>query len=79
MSLLLLTVIGHMGGYSELGNGSFLLLLLSFMFIMRPRFVARQDVPPPGFILVIMGWSSAGIASTILLLIPYISVFIFWY
>lgn len=77
--LLCLTAGGHLAGNTRLGDGGFLLLLLSFVGIMRPRFMARKDVPPPGFVLVLMGWSSAVFGTTVLLLATMTPVSAFWY
>lgn len=69
----------HFLGHSVTGDSLFLLLLLSFPLIMRSRFVARKDVPPPGFLLVGLGWMSAVVGTSILLLFPFITLDAFWY
>ena len=69
----------HVAGKTVLGNSCFLVLLVSFVLVMRPRFVARQDVPPPGFLLVIFGWVSAFMGTLVLLLATNYSVSGFWY
>ena len=77
----LLCLVGgsHLLGYTVTGDGLFLLLLLSFPVIMRSRFTARKDVPPPGFLLVLMGWLSAVVGTSILLIFPFANLDLFWY
>ena len=79
IALLCLTAGCHLAGNTRFGDGSFLLLLLSFVFIMRSRFIARQDVPPPGFVLVLLGWLSAVGGTSLLLLSSLSSIDAFWY
>jgi uncharacterized protein involved in response to NO len=79
IALLCLTVGSHFRGHARLGDSSFLVLLLSFIVIMGPRFVARKDVPPPGFVLVLLGWLSAVVGTSIQLLIPTMTLDPFWY
>lgn len=79
--IVLLCVLGvsYVLGYSVVGDGMFLLLLLSFPIIMLPRFLARKDVPPPGFLLFLLGWLSAVVGTSILLVFPFILLDAFWY
>jgi uncharacterized protein involved in response to NO len=76
---IILTAVSHFFGNTRLGDGSFLVLLLSFVIIMRSRFVVRQDVPPPGFILVFLGLLSAVVGTSVLLISTLTIVSAFWY
>ena len=51
-----------------LGDALFLVLLVCFATLMGKRFARRGDLPPPGFVLVAMGFATA-IAGTLLTLI----------
>jgi len=63
--LILGTTIAHTWGKSLIGHTFFLLLLLIFPAFMINRFKERQDTPPPGFALVLLGWISAVVGTVI--------------
>lgn len=47
------------------GDGLLLALLLFFVSLVIPRFRQRQDLPPPGFVLVGMAWLCVGIGAVL--------------
>ncbi len=51
---------GYIAGFIQLGDGGMLAALLFFFLVMMKRLVKdRQDVPPPGFVMVALGWLAA--------------------
>jgi uncharacterized protein involved in response to NO len=68
-TLLLLhaTAVGlHIGMQDFAGDWVFLALLVFFLLFMARRFALRKDMPPPGFVLVALGFLNA-VAGTALL------------
>ena len=45
----------HLAGFHGMGDAAFLLLLSTFLIMLLSRARKRQDIPPPGFVLVAMG------------------------
>ncbi len=58
----------HFTGRTGAGDGLFLFTLLAFLGVLALRLPHRQDVPPPSFVLVIIGLLAA-VAGTLILLI----------
>lgn len=54
-----IAVAAYASGNLPAGNALFLVLIAGFVGIMAPRFRARQDLPPPGFILVGLSFACA--------------------
>lgn len=59
----------HVLGKSLWGHGCFFLLLVMFPAFMARRFRERRDTPPPGFVLVLLGWASALFGTAVLLVL----------
>ena len=62
------TVGVHIGERPLAGDALFLLLLATFTTLMGRRFVRRTDLPPPGFVLIGLGFFNA-LAGTVLLIL----------
>lgn len=45
----------HLLGWHTLGNAFFVFLLIAFLFGLLRRAREREDIPPPGFVLVALG------------------------
>ena len=58
LSLFVLTAGLHIGEQPRLGDLAFIVLMLSFGACMAPRVLSRADAPPPGFVLVGLGYFS---------------------
>lgn len=56
----------HLSGLHGTGDAAFLVLLSTFLYMLLSRARKRQDIPPPGFILVGMGMICA-LSGTLLL------------
>lgn len=70
--LLHLTAIGlHIGLQPFGGDRVFLALLVFFLVCMGRRFVRRQDLPPPGFALVGLGFLNALAGTALLASVPW--------
>ena len=59
LGLYLLTAGLHIGEQPRLGDLAFILLMLAFGACMAPRILHRTDAPPPGFVLVGLGYCCA--------------------
>jgi uncharacterized protein involved in response to NO len=55
LALHLVTVIAYASGCMRVGNALFLLLALGFAAVMCWRLPQRKDMPPPGFVLPMLG------------------------
>lgn len=55
LTLYLSTVAAHLSAWAALGDGLFSILLASLIVILARRFVRRDELPPPNFVLVICG------------------------
>lgn len=53
------TVAAYATGHIQAGNAIFLSLLVGFFGLMAGRFWRRKDLPPPGFVLVLLSLLSA--------------------
>lgn len=68
-AVLLIVVSGmHLSGRTATAHAGFLILLIAFITALLLRARHRQDIPPPGFTLVIMGLLSGLIGTALLLL-----------
>jgi uncharacterized protein involved in response to NO len=65
LALYLLTAGLHIGEQPRLGDGAFIVLLLTFGACMIRRIHQRTELPPPGFVLVAFGYLS-GLAGPVL-------------
>jgi len=68
--LLLALAAAHLASQHPLGDALFLALMLSFTGSFALRFARRQDMPPPEFVLVLMGLLSGIFGAGLLLLAP---------
>ena len=60
LSAYLAAVVAYAANRVVLGDAALLLTLAFFFVLMAVRLVwQRQDVPPPGFVLVVLGWMAA--------------------
>ena len=67
-----LTAIGlHIGLQPFAGDGMFLALLVFFLVCMGRRFARREDLPPPGFALVGIGFLNALAGTALLASMPW--------
>lgn len=62
-----LAALAHLGGNPAWGHGAFLLLLTVLLGAGRRQFMRRKDLPPPSFVLVLLGILSALAGSALLL------------
>ena len=60
-----LTVV-HLLHFTVIGDGFFLVLLGAFFLLLLDRLRHRQDTPPPGFVLVLMGMACAWLGTGLL-------------
>ena len=66
------TAIGlHIGLQPFAGDGVFFVLLVFFLTCMGRRFARREDVPPPGFVLVGIGFLNALAGTALLASVPW--------
>lgn len=68
LALYFATLGGHLMGSRWLGDAFFLALLLFFSMSLAKRFFAREELPPPNFVLVGCGILSGIIGSTLVLI-----------
>lgn len=61
----------HIGLQPFLGDRVFLALLLFFLVCMGRRFARREDLPPPGFALVSLGFLNALAGTALLASVPW--------
>jgi uncharacterized protein involved in response to NO len=61
----------HIGLQPFLGDRVFLVLLVLFLVCMGRRFARRQDLPPPGFALVGLGFLNALAGTALLASVPW--------
>jgi len=60
LAFYLVSMLGYVCNQGFLGDAVLLLLLAFFFVSMVVRLIwLRQDVPPPGFVLVVLGWLAA--------------------
>ena len=71
-------VIAILAGKTALGDGLFLCVLLVFGVIMAVRAKNRRDIPPPGFVLVVLALACAGAGALLSLLLIDTEAAFFW-
>src|SRR5688572_24364373 len=81
-ALLTLLYLGLITAYSfgtlVVGDTLMLCLVVSFGALMFPRARKRKDIPPPGFVLVILGLISAFLGAALSVLLNYSELDLFW-
>jgi uncharacterized protein involved in response to NO len=73
-----ISVASYSFGKLPAGDLAFLVLLLVFASAMAPRFLARQDTPPPGFALVALAWACVGLGTILAVWQNYREMDTFW-
>ena len=70
--------IAYSFGSLVLGDALMLGVLVCFATFMLPRAANRKDIPPPGFILVLLGLVSAFFGAGLSVLLSYLELDLFW-
>lgn len=78
-SVLYLSLVGlHVTGQTIAGDIGFLLLLGTFVGRMATRFRSRSDMPPPGFVLILLAFACAATGAVLSVLSSRYELSIFW-
>jgi uncharacterized protein involved in response to NO len=68
----------HFSGWIPVGDALFLGFLGVLAVVMGRRFLQRQDMPPPAFVLVVMAFASVAAGTVIALLAEWIDTSFYW-